>query len=288
MSSVIKEVIKIQSGSLPIYLRSFRIDVHYCAGMFPDDERQETIEEAFAELQKAIQLGFFCWDYFPTREAAKVTLAWHPDSHMTVDLSGDGVHLNALVAAVRLIINLHHSSRETYESLKALLGNDIDALSKPTTFRENIAAIVISQVNPVDQRVTVTQDVLSYVEEGVISPAYAPLQGAVNEDFGEGNGAGLERLIITSPADDAFPPKNLTEIEDYFLRLAASGVFTSIQKLDGPLRDQEAEIFKRTRGEVTQLLFGNYREQRYGAMDFLNVVSGGDIHRLVVRDENDS
>ena len=285
MSSVINEVIKLQSGSTPLYLRSFRIDVHYCAGMFPDDERQETIEEAFSELQKAIHLGFFCWDYFPNREAANVALAWNADSHMTVNVSGDSLHYNALVATLRLIINLHHSNHATYESLKALLGDDIDALPKPITFRENVTSLVISEIDAIDQRTVTTQDVLSYVEEGIIFPSYEPLQGAVNEDFQDSDAMELERVIITSPTDKAFPPKNLKKIEDYFLRLVDSGVFTSIDKLDRRLRDDEAEIFKRKRSEVMELLFGDYQHQKYGVIEFLNVVSGGDINRLVVHDD---
>lgn len=288
MSNAIHEVIEVQSGSLPLYLRSLKIEVYYRAGMFPSSERQETIEEAFAELQKAIQLGFFCWDCYPTREAAKIFLEWKPDDRMTVHLSCDGVHYNALVASVRLIINLHHTNRETYESLKALLGDGIEALPKPTTFLENVASLVIAELTPLDQRVVATKDVLNYVEEAIIVPEHASLQGAVNDDFADPDGMELERLIITSPTDAAFPPKHLKRIEDYFLRLTDSGVFTSIDKLDRRLRDEEAEISKRKRGEVTQLLFGDFQQQKYGVVEFLNVVSGGDNGRLVVCDESDS
>lgn len=286
MSSAMKEII-VQSGSLPLYLRTFRINVHYCAGMFPDIERQDTIEEAFAELQDAFQLGFFCWDYFPTRETAKVTLEWNADSHMTVDVVGNGLHYNALVATVRLVVNLHHTNLETYESLKSLLRDDIDALPKPKAFRETVASLVISEMDRADQRMVVTPDVLTYAEEGIIFPAYAPLQGAMNEDFMDNGGVKLDRLIITSPVDKLLPSQDLEKIEDYFLRLVDSGVFTSMDKLDQQIRDNEAEIFERKCGDEIQLLLGDYHEQKYGVVEFLNVISGGDINRLVISDESD-
>lgn len=216
-----------------------------------------------------------------------MTLEWNADSHMTIDVVGNGLHYNALVATLRLVVNLHHTNLETYESLKSLLRDDIDALPKPKAFRETVASLVISEMDRADQRMVVTPDVLTYAEEGIIFPAYAPLQGAMNEDFIDNGGVKLDRLIITSPVDKLLPSQDLEKIEDYFLRLVDSGVFTSMDKLDQQIRDNEAEIFKRKCGDEIQLLLGDYHEQKYGVVEFLNVISGGDINRLVISDESD-
>lgn len=60
-----------------------------------------------------------------------------------------------------------------------------------------------------------------------------------------------------------------------------------MDKLDQQIRDNEAEIFERERCDETQLLLGDYHKQKYGVVELLNVISGGDINRLVISDESD-
>lgn len=281
MFSLVKETLKQPLSNLPIYLRSFRLDVIYNDDMAPDDERREVLEEAFTELEDALRLGFFCWDRFPTRETAEVHVGWSDEGNMSVTVSSEGVHYNALVAAIRIVARLHHTSQEGYEAMRALLGEDADALSPPTSFRQNVASLKISDVTAAGQGEAAATDVLNFTADGISFPSFAALRDEVNENY-----AG-DRLIVTSSAGQGFPAGDLDDIEDCFLSLFGSGVFTSISNLDSEIPDNEAEIFTRQHNGQVELLFGDYGDQKYGMLEFLNVVAGGRITDLNVRSESD-
>lgn len=282
MSSPIADVLTAPPGALPLYPASFRIDVVYQPGMAPDDERREVLEEAFGELQEALHLGFFCGERFEARDGAAIRVSWRDDGGMSVLLSSAGVHYNALVAALRILVRLHHSSEQGYAALRELLGEDADALSPPTSFRENIAALTVSNVSGDGDNAVETGDLLNYVSQGIAIPDNAELGGGIGESYEGG------RLIASSSDGDAFPVGDLAAIEDCFLRLFGTGVFTAIDDLDVEVPDNEAEIFTRAGDEATELLLGDYEGEKYGAIEFMNVVSGGRIGRLVIRSENDT
>ncbi|TCR02210.1 hypothetical protein [Neorhizobium sp. JUb45] len=281
MSSLVKETLKQSLSNFPLYLRSFHLDVIYNDGMAPDEERREVLEEAFSELEDALRLGFFCWERFSTRETAEVHVGWSDEGNMSVAVSSEGVHHNALVAAIRIVARLHHTSREGYEAMRTLLGEDADALSQPTSFRENVASLEISNVKAAEQGEAAATDVLNFTGEGISFPAFAALRDEVNENYTG------DRLIVTSSAGQDFPAGDLDEVEDCFLSLFGSGVFTSISNLDSDIPDNEAEIFTRQHNGQVELLFGDYGDQKYGMLEFLNVVAGGRIANLNVRSESD-
>lgn len=279
MSDHVKEILRQPSEALPLYLRSFRLEIVYNDGAAPDAERRQVLEAAFAELKDALRLGFFCGERFSARATTNIGISWSDRGDMSVTVSADGIHYNALVAAVRIAVRLHHTSREGYEAMRAILGDDADVLSPPVSLRENIANLAIVDVMGTGRDGVATTDVLNYTSEGMGLPAYTPLQGDIAENY-EG-----DRLVITSRASGAFRADDLDDIEDCFLRLFGSGVFTSLDDLDCEVSDDEAEIFTRGSDGRVELLFGNYRDQKYGMIEFLNVVSAGNMMSLTIRRE---
>lgn len=280
MSSAVTDVLNKPPGGMPLYLTAFRIDVIYQPGMAPDEERQEVLEEAFAELEDALRLGFFSGERFSARESAGVQVSWREDGGMSVTLSSAGSHSNALVAALRIVVRLHHTSIQAYEALRALLGEDADALPQPTSFRENIASLTVSDVAGEGENGAAEADLLHYIPDGITVPDLAGLDGNIGESYEGG------RLVISSVDGDIFPAGDLGGIEDCFLRLCGSGVFTPIADLDLDVSDNEAEIFSRIGDGGAEILFGDYENEKYGIIEFLAVISGGNVARLAIHQES--
>ncbi|MDP9836940.1 hypothetical protein J2T09_001685 [Neorhizobium huautlense] len=281
MSGLVRHVLHLPHADIPLYFRHFRLDIAYREGMAPDEERREVLEEAFAELQQGLRYGFFCWDGFSTRETAEVEVRWSDAGDMSVTVSSESIHYNALVAAIRITARLHHTSQEGYEAMRAILGDDADGLPAPVSFTQNVSSLAISDIVAAGQDIVATADVLNFIADGIRFPDFAPFAKGIGEDYTGG------RLIATVSDGGSFPAGDPIDIEDYFLRLFAGGVFTSVDDLDREVADNEAEIFTRRRDGRTELLIDDYTDQKYGLIELFNVVAGGHMTRLDIRSEGD-
>ncbi|MCR4266331.1 hypothetical protein [Nitratireductor sp. ZSWI3] len=262
------------AGPIPLYLHRFAIEVGYSSSY--SGENRESIEDGVRDLESALRAGFFAWSHFPQRNTASLSLDWSPANGFVLTAKASGLHHNVLVAAVRMIANLHHTPLAAHESAKATLGDDADALPARLVFSEVVTSIRIASLKGVDSRLSTRQDFDVYLADDEIVIPQGDLPADVTTCC-EG-----ERLTVASNASaPAFPDADLDALEDAFLRLCDSGCFRSVSKIDEFGGD--AELFARSADDDrTEIVVDDYRDEYYGIVELANCLSGGRAAGLTI------
>jgi hypothetical protein len=282
MAKVLQRVLSMPSDTVPLHLSSFRVDLDYLPDQWPDEHRRETLDDGFSELQDALRLGFFDWTGAGNRTASRVDTDWSRAGKLSITVDAAGVHSNAIVVLLRLIVRLHHVSQEDFDELHALLGDEAAGLPARTVFAETISGIRVGALARADGAPDVATDLLAFVSDGVRRPQGAALPVAMNDMVDP------ERLLAVGDDGHGWQAQAFNDIEDVFLRLLSSGAFTPLDPLDCKYADNEPELFMRERGGASELVVDNYDQQLYGLVELLNVMAGGRVETLTVtHDEQD-
>ena len=259
---------------VPLYLRKFAVEVDY-APSYDAADNHEAMEDAIQEFQDALRRGFFAWAFLPSRQAAKLSLDWSGTKGFVLRGEAEGLHHNVLVAALRLVVNLHHTPAEAHQSAKAALGGDADALSPRSIFSEIVAGIRIPVLEGTDGRVSARDSFGAYIADAEIAVPKSDLFADVTAPCEE------DRLVV---AADAISQAALDDVEDVFLRISDSGCFRSLSMIDELGGD--AELFLRSvKGGHSELVIDDYGDEYSGLVELLNCLSSAGVTTLSVSND---
>ncbi|WP_054312365.1 hypothetical protein [Mesorhizobium sp. 1M-11] len=261
---------------VPLYLRKFEIAVDYSPSHGEAD--REPLEDAVRELQGALRLGFFSWSFLSSRQSARLSIGWRNEQGFVLPGEAEGLHHNVLVAALRLIVNLHHTPQAAYEEARAALGEDADALPARSIFSEIVAGIRIVALEGVDERLSDRTNFEDYSADAEISVPESRLFSDTAEL--------CEHERVVAAIDEtagAFSRSHLDRLEDLFLRACDGGCFrntTRIDELGG-----NAEIFlRRGKAGSDEVIIDDYEDEYYGLVEFLNCLSDGRVASVSLSD----
>jgi hypothetical protein len=256
---------------VPLYLRNFEIEVDF-APSYDAENDHEVLQDAIQELQDALRQGFFAWSFLPSRQSAKLSLEWLGTKGFVLRGEAAGVHHNVLVAALRLIVCVHHTPAAAHENAKAALGDAADALSPRSIFSEIVTGIRISALEGTDGRVSARNDFEAYLADTDISLPKSGLFSDVTAPCEE------DRIVV---AADTISQEVLDDVEDVFLRVCDSSCFRSLSMIDELGGD--AELFLRSgKSGGRELVIDDYADEYYGLIELLNCLSLGRVATLSV------
>ncbi|ATY31176.1 hypothetical protein [Sphingomonas psychrotolerans] len=252
---------------LPLYLTRFAVEAVFTSA-YAGQEDREVVRDAFKELNALVKAGFFAWCHMDVRSRATISVTWRDDG-FTVNGAGAGLHHNVLVVVLRMILSLHHTPQEARQELIAALGDDAHALPPATVWSEALGALRLTALEGADARAADRADFDSFVLDEEIK---LPLGFS---ETGEG-----ERLIICAQgASPILDKQGLKAVEGKFLGVCNTGGFRSLARLNEC--PEEAEFFIRSGDQGPELIVDDYRDDRYGLVEFLNAMTKGRNAALV-------
>lgn len=246
---------------LPLYLTRFAAEAVFTTA-YSGREDRAVVTNAFKELNSLVRAGFFAWRHMDARSQATISVAWRNDG-FTVNGTGFGLHHNLLVVVLRMIVSLHHTPRAARQALIAALGDDADALPPASLWSEELGAIRLTAMEGADARVAPRADFDSFIldEEIVLPQGFA--------ETGEG-----ERLIVRAQeASPILDKQGFKRIEGKFLGVCNTGGFRCLTRLDEC--PEEGDFFLRSGDQGPELIIDDYRDDRYGLVEFLNAMTKG-------------